>query len=105
MASHYPAVGNWYKDEVDLQIFEVVAVDDATTTIDIQYLDGDLAEFDFEIWSQLELSPTPQPDDASAPYQMPQDDQWGADANWAAANKNDSIAMIEPDIFPGTEEF
>lgn len=105
MTSHYPTVGNWYRDKVDLQLFEVVAIDEATTSIDIQYLDGDLSEFDFDIWSQLELSLTQQPEDASAPFHLPQDGQWGADANWAAANKGNPVEMMEPETFPGTEDF
>ena len=104
MASQHPAVGNWYTDEVDHQLFEVVAIDEVTATIDIQYSDGDLAEFDFDIWSQLEVSLTQQPKDACGPYQLPQDGQWGADASWAAANKDNPIENIEPNTFSGTEE-
>jgi hypothetical protein len=102
MASQHPAVGNWYKGKVDLQLFEVVAIDEATATVDIQYLDGDLAEFDFEIWSQLDVRLSQQPEDGCAPYELPQDGKWGADENWAAANKDNPVAIIESDIFPYT---
>tara|TARA_B110000116_G_C16796941_1_gene567382 strand:+ start:3073 stop:3390 length:318 start_codon:yes stop_codon:yes gene_type:complete len=105
MASQHPAVGNWYKDEIDHQLFEVVAIDAVTATIEIQYLDGDLAEFDTDTWTQLEVSLTQQPKDSNGPYQLPQDSQWGADASWAAANKDNPIAKVEPVTFTGIDEF
>lgn len=104
MATKYPAIAQWYKDSADQQCFEVVAIDDISGTIDIQYLDGDLAEFDFDIWRQLELTPIPQPEDAASGYEISREDQWGADAGWAAASNNNPLAMLEPESFQGTDD-
>lgn len=104
MATKYPAIAQWYKDRADQQCFEVVAIDDASGTIDIQYLDGDLAEFDFDIWRQLELTSIPQPEDAASGYEISREDQWGADAGWATASNNNPLAMLEPESFQGTDD-
>ena len=48
-----PLLGNWYQDLETQQIFKVVAVDEAAETIEtveIQYLGGEISEFDLESW-------------------------------------------------------
>lgn len=50
-----PVVGQWYK-EADGQTFEVVAVDDNDETIEVQYADGAVEEFDMDSWESLELT-------------------------------------------------
>ena len=42
---------------------QVVAVDDDSGTIAIQYIDGDISEIDFETWQQMILLPAEPPDD------------------------------------------
>ena len=49
-----PAVGNWYKHE-NGDLFEVVAIDAADATVEIQYFDGTIEEIDFDSWQELEL--------------------------------------------------
>jgi hypothetical protein len=51
----YPVVGRWYK-ESDGQTFEVVAVDDDDETVEVQYADGAVEEFDMESWNSMELT-------------------------------------------------
>lgn len=105
MATRYPAIGQWYRDRADQQCFEVIAIDETSSGIEIQYMDGDLAEFDFDIWQQLELSTIQQPEDAASAYEMASEDQWGADAGWASRSNSNPLAMLEPESFQGTDDF
>jgi len=51
MNAMQPIVGQWYRG-VTNELFEVVAVDDADQTIEIQYFDGTVTEMDFEAWHE-----------------------------------------------------
>jgi hypothetical protein len=48
MASQVPVIGAWYQDATEDQIFEVVAIDEQAALIEIQYVDGEVSELDFE---------------------------------------------------------
>ncbi len=69
-----PEVGQWYQN-TQRQLFEVVAVDD--DTVEIQYYDGDVEEMDLETWYQMNLVMTAEPNDASAPYDDLDMDEFG----------------------------
>jgi len=63
-----PVIGRWYKDlEKDIK-FIVVAIDDSGETIEIQYTDGDISEFDKESWYNSTFDFIEAPEDWSAPY-------------------------------------
>ena len=47
-----PIVGQWYRGGTN-ELFEVVAIDDADETIEIQYFDGTVTEIEFEAWQEL----------------------------------------------------
>ena len=53
-----PLVGMWYEHLDKGQEFKVVAVNDDTETIEVQHLDGDIEEFGFDEWEELEIVPT-----------------------------------------------
>lgn len=55
MASLFPPVGSWYEELASNKQFEVVAVDDKNRTVEIQYQDGDVTEFDIESWGRLNV--------------------------------------------------
>ena len=57
-----PEVGCWYKNMEDKSEFEVVAIDDDDDTIEIQYLDGELEEYELESWYLLTLRYIATPD-------------------------------------------
>lgn len=62
-----PSVGEWYR-HLDGRCFEVVAVDEDSGTIETQYFDGEVEEYDIETWYELEIEPTAPPEDWSGPY-------------------------------------
>ena len=105
MASSFPVIGAWYSDSVEDQSFEVVAVDEQFGTVEIQYLGGEVSEFDLETWSQLRLTPAEAPEDAGAAYELPQEDEWGKDDVIIPDNYINPLSSIEPESFPGTEDF
>ena len=60
-----PIVGYWYKGS-EAQPFEVVAIDDHDETVEIQYADGAVEEFDMESWYSLDLSMISAPDNINS---------------------------------------
>ncbi len=110
MASAHPnqpiQIGQWYNDTVENLYFEVVAVDNATDTIEIQYLDGEVSEIDRDSWSDMPLIPASQPEDASAAFEMSMpDNSWDNDHTLSSSGWSDPLNAIEPDLFQGSEDF
>ncbi|UTW45966.1 hypothetical protein KFE80_03445 [bacterium SCSIO 12696] len=74
MAKHYPEIGSWYQDAAEDVLFEVVAVDDAAATIEIQLLGGEVSELDFETWGQMLILSAEAPEDWRASYELSSED-------------------------------
>lgn len=55
MASFFPAVGSSFQELTTGLIFEIIAVDEQNDTMEVQYQDGDIAEFDKESWSHHDV--------------------------------------------------
>lgn len=72
-----PAVGAWYADTQGVT-FEVVAVDDEDSTIEVQYFDGTLEELDADVWKELQLKPVDPPEDWSGSLDIERED-YGVD--------------------------
>jgi len=62
-----PEIGLWYRD-IQNRIFGVVAIDD-DDTIEVQYYDGDVAEYDRETWDLLCMNIVAEPNDGLGPYE------------------------------------
>lgn len=62
-----PTVGDWYRDTED-RIFEIVALDTDTNTIEIQYFDGAVEDIDIDDWYEMELESVAEPEDWSGPF-------------------------------------
>ncbi|WP_405225777.1 DUF6763 family protein [Lentisalinibacter sediminis] len=73
MATEFPAIGHWYR-RPNGRLFEIVAIDDADGTLEIQYFDGTLGEIDLETWPDLILEPVDPPEDTSGSLDMDFDD-------------------------------
>jgi hypothetical protein len=72
-----PTIENWYEDTASGRTFRVVAIDEDNDAIDVQYFDGDLAEFDFSSWRESALVPIEPPEDAAAPFDDLEPDDLG----------------------------
>lgn len=69
-----PVVGNWYKVEGE-DSFEVIAVDD--DTIEVQYFDGGIEEFDMSTWKEMDIEEIEPPEDWSGPFDDLEKDDLG----------------------------
>lgn len=99
-----PAIGKWYQDASELQLFEVVALDEKSGTIEIQYEGGEIGEFDFDTWNQLHLAPAAAPEDGNAGYGFSAEDHWSED-NSIIFDCNNPLEIIEPDAFQDFDDF
>ena len=63
-----PIVGNWYKNlETDAD-FEIVAVDEDSQTVEIQYFEGEVEELDFDAWYNSVIEMIEPPEDWAGPF-------------------------------------
>jgi hypothetical protein len=58
-----PRVGDWYRNSENGEIFQVVSVDAASGTVQIQSFAGELDSIDAEDWPDLPLVTAPPPED------------------------------------------
>lgn len=63
-----PVIGRWYKDFENNLTFKVVAIDNTDETIEVQYANGDLGEYDNETWYASTFDYIEDPEDWSAPF-------------------------------------
>jgi len=73
-----PEPGQWYQMP-NATKFMVTAMDDDDDSIEIQYFDGSIEEWDAELWQRVEAVPIDEPDDISGPFDDPDYVQLGAD--------------------------
>ena len=72
-----PKVDSWYKDGEDNRSFRIVALDEDDGTIEVQYFDGDVEEFDTDTWYQMDLTKVAEPEDWSGPFDDLEADDMG----------------------------
>lgn len=72
-----PVVGNWYSHRDKGELFQVVALDEGSGTIEIQDFEGDLDELDLEEWRGLQVDEAEQPEDWSGPIDDVEPDELG----------------------------
>lgn len=72
-----PMVGAWYKEPNDHEPFEVVAVDEDTGSVEIQYFGGDVDEIEAEDWDSLALAEIDPPHDWTAALEPLDEDDYG----------------------------
>ncbi len=73
-AHEYPVVGTWYWDIDHLDRFEIVAQDEKSRSIEIQYFSGEIEEVDFETWFNLRVVSIAAPRDWSGPFEVDKED-------------------------------
>jgi len=72
-----PIVGNWYQHVEKGLDFEVVAVDEETASVEIQYVDGSLDEISLDDWYEIDLEPAEPPEDWTGPLDDVETDDTG----------------------------
>ena len=68
-----PRVGAWYKDAAGA-LFEIVAIDEDDSTIEIQHFDGTVEEMDMDAWFDAEIEAAPAPEDWSGAIDIDRED-------------------------------
>jgi len=63
-----PMAGEWYCIIGQEEPFQVVAIDEESSLVEVQHLDGDIEEYEIEEWEALDLEEIEPPEDSSAPY-------------------------------------
>ncbi len=63
-----PTIGSWYKDVENNLTFKVVAIDEQDDTIEVQFTNGDISEYDNDTWYNSAFDNVEAPGDWSAPY-------------------------------------
>lgn len=62
-----PIIEAWYHHPEKAQKFKVTALDDHTGTVEIQYFDGSIGEFELETWYDLDIERIEAPEDWTGP--------------------------------------
>lgn len=73
-----PVVGDWYKNE-NGDSFEVVAYDPDDLTVEVQFYDGTVEEFELDTWNQLQIESIEPPEDWAGSYDIERED-YGVDS-------------------------
>lgn len=93
-----PKVSAWYQDIVSGSMFEVVAIDDESGTIEFQMLDGEVGEYDASTWQQLYLAPAEAPEDWRTPYELNVEDSFYSDQTFVPENLSGVLVDFEPEL-------
>lgn len=103
MASFFPKIGSWFRDTDSGQRFEIVAIDEKQKTIEVQYYDGDISEFDIESWGSMQLIETKTPEEAYGGYEGMSsfDNEVDVDTLYGYGNPLESF---EPETFNGFDD-
>lgn len=105
MVTLAPTVGQWYIDNTTNELFEVVAIDAKSHSIEVQYSDGDISEYDLESWNLLMLTRGEAPEDANAGYGLVSDfDEDREESSYISNGFNNPLDAFETDTFGGYDD-
>lgn len=104
MAYMQPEIGSWFENIEDGQLLEVVAIDDIESTVEVQYLDGTVGEFELDQWHSLPVVGAAPPEDANIAYGLTAEELNPNTSAIAAARSDNPLDTLEGDSFSGTDE-
>jgi hypothetical protein len=99
-----PVVGAWYKDMQTQEVFEVIDWDPTNFSIETQYLDGEVAEYDLDAWREMELEVVEAQEDWRAAFELDDDDMLDPDLPMHPQDWASPVNSIEPDTMYGVED-
>ena len=94
MAVAYPKIGAWFR-RPNGSLFEVVAVDEANTTVEIQFFDGTISEVDLENWPELLITEASAPEDWSGSVDMDPEDFVGENNGDMPTGYHDPLDFLD----------
>ena len=86
-----PVIGNWYINSAG-DSMEVVAYDPDDGTVEVQFYDGTVEEYDTETWHSLNLEATASPEGWSGSYDIERAD-YGVDLDGAV--QSDRLGSLD----------
>lgn len=96
--SHFvPKLGRWYQDCENGQLFEIVSLDMEDANVQVQYLDGELADFDLDVWAELHLRAAAAPEDWRSAFELDDADAPDPDGPMHPLEWGNPLSAIEPD--------
>lgn len=100
-----PEVGRWYQDIQTSALFEIVAWDPSAHTIETQYLDGEVSEYDLDAWREMLLVKAEAPEDWRAPFELDDGDGLDPDLPFHPEDWNNPLNSIEPEFTHGVDDY
>lgn len=100
-----PVVGQWYKDMQTSALFEIVAWDPSALTIETQYLDGEITEYDLDAWREMILERAEAPEDWRTAFELDDEDRIDPDLPYHPEDWRNPLNFIEPEFSLGFDEF
>ena len=94
MAVAFPVIGHWYRRS-NGSLFEVVAVDEQDSTVELQYFDGTIDEVDLETWPKLLIETVGAPEDWSGSVDMDPEDFTGMESDEMPQGYHDPLRFLE----------
>lgn len=105
MSRLLPEIGRWYQELGSRQVFEIVALDREEGTVQIQYLDGEIADYDLEAWGELTLVGAAAPEDWRTAFELDDDVAMDPDAALQPPQWGNPLSRIEPETMLGIDDF
>ncbi|WP_394754496.1 DUF6763 family protein [Crenothrix sp.] len=85
-----PILGSWYKDLENNLTFKVINIDENADSIEVQYFNGDIGEYDHDSWYDSTFDYIEDPEDWTAPFdEIESDDRGYTDTDKHRANDDD----------------
>ncbi len=94
MAVAYPTIGMWFH-RPNGALFEVVAVDEASTTVEIQFFEGTISEIELENWPDLLITEAAAPEDWSGSVDMDPEDFAGKNNSEIPVGFNNPLDFLD----------
>lgn len=100
-----PEISAWYQDLLSGNLFEIVAVDEDSRTIEYQLVDGEVGEYDSSQWQSLTLIAAEAPEDWRSPFELDTEDKLYSDQTLVPENWSGALSQIEPESMDLDDDF
>ena len=94
MAIYIPSTGAWYQDTAISQLFEIIAIDDSSATIDVRYEGGEIADINLNNWAQMPLIRANAPDDSGDSMNLSSHERFFTDSIFSLGIETDSLTDL-----------
>ncbi|MEE4278217.1 MAG: DUF6763 family protein [Halieaceae bacterium] len=104
MSKHLPQIGHWYQDCDTNLVFEIVATDRDEGTVQVQYLGGEITDFDLESWAMMNLRAAAEPEDWRSAFELDADIAPDPDEAFHPLQWANPLSRIEPEAMVGIDD-